>query len=125
MDVAIRTVNWVVAYHFFHKRMDEDFRKKFLQGLFLHGRFIRFNLEYGRMRNNHYYSDVVGLVWLGLFFRGRARSTYQHKVLRDEMPYLITVSTNATISNFAFKESEMTERFEIVEAGDNTSWCAR
>lgn len=70
MDVAIRAVNWVVAYHLFHKRMDEDFRKRFLQGLFLHGRFIRFNLEYLRIRNNHYYSDVVGLVWLGLFFRG-------------------------------------------------------
>jgi hypothetical protein len=70
MDVAIRAVNWVVAYHFFHKRMDKDFRKRFLQNLFLHGRFIRFNLEYDRIRNNHYYSDVVGLVWLGLLFRG-------------------------------------------------------
>ena len=71
MEAAIRAVNWIWAYNFFaHSSvMTQNFKIRFLKNLFLHGRFIINNLEWSRVRSNHYLSDVVGLIYLGLFFR--------------------------------------------------------
>lgn len=72
MDVAIRAVNWIWGYYFFcdSPTLTPDFKIKFLKSLFLHGRHINNNLEFGRTRGNHYLSDIVGLVYLGIFFQG-------------------------------------------------------
>lgn len=71
MEVAIRAVNWIWTYNFFARSpiMTQSFKIRFLKNLFLHGRFIINNLEWGRVRSNHYLSDVVGLIYLGLFFK--------------------------------------------------------
>ena len=71
MDVAIRAVNWIWGYYFFYqsKSLTKDFMIKIYKSLFLHGRHIINNLEFGHIRGNHYLSDIVGLVYLGIFFQ--------------------------------------------------------
>lgn len=71
MDVAIRAVNWIAASHFFRNLqvMDASFSAEFHRSLYLHGVFIYNNLENkGKHTGNHYLSDIVGLVWIGLYF---------------------------------------------------------
>ena len=70
MDVAIRAVNWLWGYHFFcaSQSLTQEFKLKFFKSLYLHGRHIVNNLEFGRIKGNHYLSDIAGLVYLGIFF---------------------------------------------------------
>ncbi|MCX8056984.1 MAG: heparinase II/III family protein [Ignavibacteria bacterium] len=70
MEVAIRAVNWIFALHIFKhsKHFTTNVEKKIYNSLYLHGLFIRNNLEYGRRRGNHYLSDLMGLIWIGAFF---------------------------------------------------------
>jgi hypothetical protein len=69
MDVAIRVVNWLWGYQLFRnsKILTDDFSDIFQQSLFEHGRHIYENLENeGKFTTNHYISDLVGLVYLGV-----------------------------------------------------------
>ncbi len=69
MDVAIRACNWVLAWEFFRDSplISNEFIIKFVKSLFQHGRHIKNNLEYSEtLTSNHYLSDVVGLVYLGV-----------------------------------------------------------
>ena len=71
MDVGIRAANWIAAYFFFKesKSLGKEFWTMFNKSLYLHGRFIYKNLENkGDLTGNHYLSNIVGLVWLGLYF---------------------------------------------------------
>lgn len=72
MDVAIRAVNWICGYQFFSgsPSTSEDFWKKFNKYLYLHGKFIFENLENKYQHTgNHYLSDIVGLIFIGLYFK--------------------------------------------------------
>lgn len=72
MDVAIRAVNWIIGYYFLKtsKSINKNFWNKFNKVLYLHGRYIMKNLENkGVHTGNHYLSDIVGLIWLGIYFR--------------------------------------------------------
>lgn len=69
MEVALRAMNLLAAFEVFRRspRMDRDFLSSFLQLLQQHGDYIRRNLEFSHIAtSNHYLSDVVGLLWLGL-----------------------------------------------------------
>ena len=71
MDVAIRVVNLICAYFFFQKSSSIDYKfwAEFKKSLYLHGRFIYKNLENeAKHNNNHYLSDLAGLIWLGIYF---------------------------------------------------------
>lgn len=71
MDVAIRAVNWICGYFFFKESssIEKKFWIKFNKFLYLHGRFIYKNLENeGEHNGNHYLSDLVGLIWIGIYF---------------------------------------------------------
>ncbi|QWH03518.1 alginate lyase family protein [Bacillus mycoides] len=73
MEVAIRSINWIIGYYFFEKSssIDPDFWLDFNASLYCHGKFIYKNLENeGGLTGNHYLSNIVGLIWLGLYFRG-------------------------------------------------------
>lgn len=73
MDVAIRVVNWIWGYYYFKDspEITDEFRLDFFKNLLSHGRHIVDNLEklnpdiYPR-NTNHYLSDLVGLVYLGI-----------------------------------------------------------
>ena len=66
MEVALRAMNLLAAFEFFRQspQMPVEFFLKLLQQ---HGNYIRRNLEFSYIAtSNHYLSDVVGLLWLGL-----------------------------------------------------------
>ena len=95
MDVAIRAVNWIWGYYFFRdsQMITHEFLTEFLESLYIHGRYIKANLErsprltplassllnkklspsmlkagWCRKNTNHYLSDLVGLIYIGAFF---------------------------------------------------------
>lgn len=69
MDVAIRAVNWIWAYYFFSlsPSFTAEVKREFLKSILSHGRYIINNLE-EISGGNHYLSDGVGLVYLGVLF---------------------------------------------------------
>ena len=95
MDVAIRAINWLWGYYYFidSPSLSEEFRLSLLKSLFLHGRHITDHLDLGPVRDNHYLADIVGLVYMGLFFgESEEGRTWLHKgwaALQAEMDYQI------------------------------------
>lgn len=72
MDVAFRAVNWMYALNMISSfdGLDELFVERVNQSLWQHGFFISNNLEKQvPYSNNHYASDIVGLLYIGEFFR--------------------------------------------------------
>ena len=69
MEVALRAMNLLAAFEVFRRspQLDSDRLQSFLQLLQQHGTYIRRNLEFSYIAtSNHYLSDVVGLLWLGV-----------------------------------------------------------
>lgn len=69
MEVALRATNLLGAFEVFrHSSLLNEQRLARLLAMFdQHGAFIRQNLEFSYVStSNHYLSDVVGLVWLGI-----------------------------------------------------------
>jgi heparinase II/III-like protein len=69
MEVALRAINLLVAFEMFRHspQLDAASLKSFLRLLQQHGNYIERNLEFSYIAtSNHYLSDLVGLVWLGL-----------------------------------------------------------
>lgn len=69
MEVALRAINLLAAFETFRRspELNADSLSFFLQLLQRHGRYIRRNLEFSYIStSNHYLSDVVGLLWIGL-----------------------------------------------------------
>lgn len=91
MEVAIRACNWIAGYYFFceSKSLTEDFWMKFLKNLYAHGLFIEYNQEVSWQNGNHFLSDVVGLIFLGIFFQqtqfGKRWINYGVRALEEEM----------------------------------------
>lgn len=71
MDVAIRAINWITALRLISNypgfvKLEHSFSNL----LYKHGWFIYRNLEKSAYNNhNHYLSDVIGLIYLGLLFK--------------------------------------------------------
>jgi Heparinase II/III N-terminus/Heparinase II/III-like protein len=66
MEVALRAMNLLAAFEVFRHSPQLDLQF-FLRLLQQHGNYIRRNLEFSYIAtSNHYLSDVVGLLWLGL-----------------------------------------------------------
>ena len=71
MDVAFRAVNWIYSLNMIssYKGFDDDFANKISRSLWQHGFFIINNLEKViPYSNNHYTSDIVGLLYIGGLF---------------------------------------------------------
>ena len=69
MEVALRAMNVLAAFEVFRRspQLDSDTLLSFLQLLQQHGNYIRRNLEFSYIAtSNHYLSDAVGLLWLGV-----------------------------------------------------------
>lgn len=95
MDVAIRAVNWIWGYYFFNdsQSLTKEFKIKLFKCLFLHGRHIINNLEFGFVRGNHYLSDIAGLIYLGIFFgetnEGKKWLEMGLNALKEEMQFQV------------------------------------
>ena len=70
MDVSIRAINWVYAYNMISSMdINHEFKIKFKNSLYQHGWYIYRNLENNfKNSTNHYVSNLVGLLLLGLIF---------------------------------------------------------
>lgn len=69
MDVGIRAINWLWGYAYFRHSptLTDAFHINFYRSMLEHGRHIIHNLEYSEnLTSNHYLSNVVGMVYLGL-----------------------------------------------------------
>lgn len=69
MEVALRTINLLAVFDIFRKspKLTADRLTDILQLFDQHGRFIFYNNEFSHIStSNHYLSDVVGLLWLGV-----------------------------------------------------------
>ncbi|MDX6385668.1 MAG: hypothetical protein QOK48_3241 [Blastocatellia bacterium] len=69
MEVALRSMNLLAAFELFLRapQMNETELAEFLRMFDQHGAHIRRNLEYSHIAtSNHYLTDVVGLLWLGV-----------------------------------------------------------
>ena len=69
MEVALRATNLLAAFEIFRHSSELDEQKLALMLAMFdqHGTFIREHLEFSHIAtSNHYLSDVVGLVWLGM-----------------------------------------------------------
>jgi hypothetical protein len=69
MEVALRATNLLGAFQIFRhsELLDEQKLARLLAMFDQHGNFIRQHIEYSHIAtSNHYLSDVVGLVWLGI-----------------------------------------------------------
>ena len=69
MEVALRAMNLLAAFEVFRhsSQLNAALLQFFLHLLQQHGRYIERNLEFSFITtSNHYLSDVVGLLWLGL-----------------------------------------------------------
>ncbi|MEC1978878.1 alginate lyase family protein [Bacillus cereus group sp. MYBKT14-1] len=71
MDVAIRAANWLLVYDLFRVHgvtFSQEFQKVFSLSIYDHGKFIYNHLERdGEVRNNHYYSNIVGLFFIAAY----------------------------------------------------------
>jgi hypothetical protein len=69
MEVALRAMNLVAAFEVFRQsaHLDAATLNALLRLFQQHGRYIERNLEFSHIStSNHYLSDMVGLLWLGL-----------------------------------------------------------
>lgn len=72
MDVGIRAVNWIWALSLLDNyKADSKAVNKIKLSLYQHGWFIYNNLEGNNYsyNNNHYFSDIVGLLHIAILFR--------------------------------------------------------
>jgi hypothetical protein len=68
MEVAVRVVNWLWAAAFFADASEftATAKTRFLKAMLQHGRHIFDNLEFADNNGNHYLSNGVGLLFLGV-----------------------------------------------------------
>jgi hypothetical protein len=69
MEAALRAMNLLAVFELLRRSsgLNEETLPPFLQMLEQHGAHIRRNLEFSYLStSNHYLSDVVGLLWLGI-----------------------------------------------------------
>ncbi len=71
MEVAIRAVNWLLAYDFYKNanfKFTQQFNTTFSKSLLEHLVFICENLEWSNgIRGNHYLANIVGMLFLSAY----------------------------------------------------------
>lgn len=130
MDVAIRAINWMYALHFIEHScaFDDSFADKVYKSLYQHMFFIDNNLEKNiPYSNNHYVSDIVGLLFLGAFFstnhKGRqflkyAKREYIKEVLVEVLPSGINYEKSVSYHRL-MTELLVYSRNMLVRIGEN------
>jgi hypothetical protein len=91
MEVAVRSVNWLWAAALFAEAPEFSplIRQRFLKAMLQSGDHILNNLEFADNNGNHYLSNGVGLVFLGVLFSDFAPAAAWRKkgfeIVWDEM----------------------------------------
>jgi len=104
MDVAIRVVNWLVAYDLFRvygADFDEEFNRLFLRSLYEHGRHIVTNLEWSpELRGNHYFANIMGLLFVAAYLPIGAETEGWLAFAIQELVKEVRLQFNGDGSNF-------------------------
>ncbi len=104
MDVAIRIVNWLVAYDLFRgfgAQFDTDFELEFKRAVVAHGRHIIENLEwFPHLRSNHYLSNIAGLFFVAAYLPESAESNTWLALAANELGKEIFTQFQPDGSNF-------------------------
>jgi hypothetical protein len=81
MEVAVRAVNWLWAAALFAEAPEftAPLRQRLLKALLQHGNHILDNLEYADNNGNHYLSNGVGLLFLGVLVPDLSAATAWRK----------------------------------------------
>jgi len=74
LEVAFRALSWIWIFHIDGKRFSQEFRKRFLTGLYRHGCFLENNLSVYFSPNTHLLGEAVALHALGALFPQFPRS---------------------------------------------------
>lgn len=72
MEVALRAINWIVAFEYFKnsKNLSSPFQQRFILSLYDHFIYLENNWEvFDGKTSNHYLSDLVGYLYLCWFFK--------------------------------------------------------
>lgn len=104
MDVAIRIVNWLVAYDLFcayGAEFDADFTTEFKRSIFQHGAHIVTNLEWrSGWRSNHYLADVAGLLFVAAYLPRSPQADTWLAFATQEIALELMAQFNPDGSNF-------------------------
>ena len=68
LEVAFRALSWIRIYQIAGRRMEPEFRRRFLEALYRHGRHIQTNLSVYFSPNTHLLGEAVALHALGTLF---------------------------------------------------------
>jgi hypothetical protein len=88
MEVALRAISLSLGFQLFRRSQNLDIEtlKAVLKLLLSHGLFIEQNLEFShRITSNHYLSDLVGLLFIGLLFPEFKQSAHWAEFARTEL----------------------------------------
>jgi len=88
MEVALRAINLLAAFEEFRysPNLDVTSFRSLLKLLQQHGNYIQRNLEFSHIAtSNHYLSDVIGLVWIGLLLPELRGAEHWFEFGRTEM----------------------------------------
>jgi len=95
MDVAIRAINFIWGFYFFVNNpiIPEKFWQKLVCSLYDHAHYIENNWETSDKPNNHYLADLLGYLYLNVFFLNtklNIEKSYQtHKKILEQINHQI------------------------------------
>ena len=93
METAIRACNWIMGFQYFRgsKLINNKIAFEFSKSILMAGIHISNNLEerFSKVKTNHYLSDLVGLLYIGIFFKnsklGKKWISFAVKELKKQM----------------------------------------
>lgn len=128
MEVAIRVINWICAWHYFKKSavITEEFWQSFVCSLYDHMRYLENNWEwYDSRTSNHYLSDLVGYLYVCYFFEDmhgmrqkgdwafkKIVSESEKQLLPDGMSYEGSTSYHRLVTELFFHASLVAQELQ-------------
>lgn len=95
MEVAIRSVNLIEIYSLITaskitklNKIEPMLENEILKQIYDHEFYLKNNLEKGLNSNNHYLSNLVGLLYINIFLRGNNKNFKSNSYIK-EMQFLI------------------------------------
>jgi hypothetical protein len=87
MEVAIRSINLVWAFHLFKHEpsFDLNFWQCYVCVLNDHAAYLRHNWEVSDKPNNHYIADLVGYLYVNIFLGNSKRQHWASKALQNQL----------------------------------------
>lgn len=140
MEVGIRVCNWLVAYDLIREVVSDDFKNIFCESLEEHGDFIFNNLEDIGIKSNHYMSDIVGLVWLGVlcpqlkkskkwlgFGIKEVEKEVKHQFYMDGINFEGSINYHRLVFEMLYWTRELlnTDEIKIIKAREYLEWITK